>query len=157
MVPKPLKSLDDNSPALFQFFWDRFGVLPRNLLFVEVTHRKVPYIHDERYHVVEFFRDPEKGSVISVTVMFGFMEDPNVEKVLEELAQRHEIDLPVNPHRWIVHVSIERLWPARKTTLFGQWRFWLFSILRQVSQPSYYYYGLGNEVQLTMEVMPVRI
>ena len=39
----------DRTPALLQLLWDRYGVLPRNLIFVEVTHRKVPYIHDDRY------------------------------------------------------------------------------------------------------------
>ena len=157
MVPKPLRSVDENTPALLQFFWNRFGVLPRNLIFVEVVHRKVPYVHDERYHITEFFNDPEMGTIISVTVMFGFMEDPNVEKVLEILAHHHEIDLPRNPHRWVVHVSVEQLLPARDLTLIGRFRLRLFLILRQLSQPAYFYYGLGNEVQLTMEIMPVRI
>jgi KUP system potassium uptake protein len=157
MVPKPLRSEDENTPALFQFFWNRFGMLPQNLIFVEVVHRKVPYVHHERYHITEFFRDREKGNVISVTIMFGFMEEPNVEKVLEQLAHHHEIDLPRNPHRWIVHVSVEQLLPSRELTLIGRFRLRLFSILRQLSQPAYFYYGLGNEVQLTMEIMPVRI
>ena len=157
MVPKPLCCDDENTPALLQFFWNRFGVLPRNLIFVEVVHRKVPYVHDERYHITEFYNDPDKGTIISVTVWFGFMEDPNVEKVLEVLAHRHEIDLPRNPHRWVVHVSVEQLLPARDLTLLGHFRLRLFLILRQLSQPAYFYYGLGNEVQLTMEIMPVRI
>ena len=157
MVPKPLTSEDEYTPALLQFFWNRYGLLPRNLVFVEVVHRKVPYVHNERYHVTEFLNDPVNGSIISVTVMFGFMETPNVEKVLEELANRHEIDLPRNPHRWIVHVSVEQLLPARNLSLFGRLRLRLFSFLRATAQPTHFYYGLGNEVQLSMEIMPVRI
>ena len=36
-------------------------------------------------------------------------------------------------------------------------RFHLFQLLRLVSRPAYYYYGLGNEVQLSAEIIPIRI
>jgi len=36
-------------------------------------------------------------------------------------------------------------------------RFYLFSFLRLVSQPAYYYYGLGDEMQLSVEIIPVRL
>jgi KUP system potassium uptake protein len=124
---------------------------------VEVVHRKTPYVHEARYHVTVFQRDAASGSIISVTVHFGFMEDPNVERVLEDLAGHHEIDLPHDPHQWIVHVTQERVLPARGMSLPGRMRLRVFSVLRQISQPAYYYYGLGDEVQLSMEIMPVRV
>jgi hypothetical protein len=36
-------------------------------------------------------------------------------------------------------------------------RFRLFLLLRLVSRPVYYSYGLADEVQLSAEVMPVRV
>jgi KUP system potassium uptake protein len=33
----------------------------------------------------------------------------------------------------------------------------LFVLLRTVSQPAYYYYGLRDEVQLSVEIIPVRV
>ena len=36
-------------------------------------------------------------------------------------------------------------------------RFRLFLLLRLVSQPAYYYYGLGDEVKLSVEIIPVRL
>jgi KUP system potassium uptake protein len=157
MVPKPLRSEHDRTPALLQLLWDRYGVLPRNLIFVEVLHRKVPYVHDDRYLVTVFQRDPYRGSIISVTLSFGFMEDPNVERVLEELASHREIDLPAAVHKWIVHVSIENLLPSRMISLVGRFRLRLFALLRHASQPAHYYYGLGDAVQLSAEVMPVHL
>lgn len=77
--------------------------MPRNLIMVEVKHRKVPYIHDNRYRV--FDCDRNHGSIIAVELSFGFMEEPNVERVLEGMARHHEIDLPADRHRWIVHAS----------------------------------------------------
>jgi KUP system potassium uptake protein len=157
MVPKPLRSLEDNTPALLQLLWDRYGMLPKNILFVEVVHKKTPYVHEERYQVTVFDKDPELGSVVSVTITFGFMEDPNVERVLADLAKHHEVDLPPDPHLWIVHVSLENLLPTKKASFGANVRFLLFTLLRHVSQPAYYYYGLGNDVQLSAEILPVRL
>jgi len=157
MADKPLRHADERTPALLQLLWDRYGVLPRNLIFVEVIHRKVPYIHENRYVVTVFDRDPNKGSIISVKLSFGFMEEPNVEGTLEGMARHHEIDLPTDQRQWIVHVSRENLLASRKMGPFGRFRFRLFMILRLVSRPAYYAYGLGDKVQLSAEVLPVRI
>jgi KUP system potassium uptake protein len=66
--------------------WERYGILARNLILIEVTHPKIPYVHENRYHVTVFDRDKDRGSVIGVELRFGFMEEPNVERYLEELA-----------------------------------------------------------------------
>jgi KUP system potassium uptake protein len=157
MTPKPLRDESDRTPALLQLLWDRYGVLPRNLIFVEVTHRKVPYIHDDRYVVTVFDKQRNRGSIISVELSFGFMEEPNVERALEGMVRLKEIDLPTDRRQWIVHVSNENLLPARSMGLIRRLRLRLFMFLRLVSQPAYYYYGLGDEVQLSAEILPVRV
>ncbi len=147
----------DRAPAIVQMLWERHGILPRNLIIVQVTHRKVPYIHDDRYRVTAFDREPKRGGVIAVEVSFGFMEEPNVERLLEDLAHHHEIDLPTDRRQWVVHASQENLLPSRRMGLLRRLRFRLFLLLRMVSQPAYYYYGLGDEVQLSVEIIPVRV
>jgi KUP system potassium uptake protein len=124
---------------------------------VEVTHPKIPYVHENRYHVTVFDRDKDRGSVIGVELRFGFMEEPNVERYLEELARHKEIDLPAHPRLWIVNVSHENLLPARQMNFWRRVRLRLFLFLRHVSRPAYYAYGLGDEVQLSAEIMPVRV
>jgi KUP system potassium uptake protein len=157
MSPQPLNALEDRVPALMQMFWDRYGVLPRHLIFVEVTHVKTPYVEDNRYKVTTFYREAGKGGVMGVELSFGFMEEPDVEKWLEDLARHKQIDLPPLRRRWIVHVAQENLLPARKMGIWRLMRFRLFLFLRLVSRPSYYYYGLGNQVQLSAEIFPVRL
>jgi KUP system potassium uptake protein len=156
MTPKHLSSLNDNAPALLQLLYDRYGILPRHLIFVQVAHRKVPYIHDGRYGITVFHKD-QTSSIIAVTLQFGFMEEPNVEAALEDMARHREIDLPIDQHRWIVHVSIEHLLPSRNMRTWGRARLRLFRILRRISQPAHYFYGLGDNVQLSAEIMPVRL
>ncbi|MGD0150544.1 MAG: KUP/HAK/KT family potassium transporter [Xanthobacteraceae bacterium] len=157
MSPKPLRLPTDHAPALMQMLWDRHGILPRNLILVEVSHRKVPYIRDNRYRVTVFEREKNRGSIIGVELSFGFMEEPNVERLLEDMARHKEIDLPTDRRQWIVHVSHENLLPAPRMGFFKRLRFRLFLLLRLVSQPAYYYYGLGDEVQLSVEIIPVRV
>jgi KUP system potassium uptake protein len=157
MAPTPLHHHSDHTPALLQLLWDRYGVLPRNLIFLQVTHRKVPYIHDDRYVVSVFDKQRDSGSIIGVELNFGFMEEPNVERALEGMARVKEIDLPTDRRQWIVHVSHENLLPARPMSLIQRLRFRLFMFLRLVSRPAFYYYGLGDEVQLSTETLPVRV
>jgi K+ transporter len=87
-------------PSITQMLPERHGILPRNLILVEVTHRKVPYVRDDRYRVTVFNRDHQRGSIIAVEVSFGFMEEPNVERLLEEMARHKEIDLPTDRRQW---------------------------------------------------------
>lgn len=134
-----------------------YGILPRNMLFVEVTHRKVPHIYDSRYQVTVFDREPGRGSIIAVELQFGFMEEPNVERILAEMARHKQIDLPTDHRQWIVHASLENLLPSRHLGLFRHLRFRLFVMMRRNSQPAYYDYGLGDRVQLSAEIIPVRL
>ncbi len=157
MSPTPLHDASDRTPALLQLLWDRYGVLARNLIFVQVTHRKVPYIHEDRYVVTVFDKHRDGGSIIGVELSFGFMEEPNVEQALEGMARLREIDLPTDRRQWIVHVSHENLLPARSMGLIQRLRFRLFMFLRLVSRPAFFYYGLGDEVQLSAETLPVRV
>ena len=157
MAPKPIRDISDRAPALMRLIWERSGLLPRNLLFVEVTHRKTAYIHEARCDVTVFAADPALGNIASVEVKFGFMEEPNVERVLADMARHARIALPTDPRHWIVHVSHENLLPARGMGRLACLRLALFGLLRRMSQPAYYYYGLGDEVQLSAEIMPVRV
>ncbi len=157
MAAAPLRQPGDRTPAIMQMLWERHGILPRNLIFVEVTHRKVPYIRDNRYRVTVFDHDHRRGSIVAVEVSFGFMEEPNVERLLEEMARHKQIDLPTDRRQWVVHASQENLLPSRRMNWLRRVRFRLFLLLRLVSQPAYYYYGLGDEVQLSVEIIPARV
>jgi KUP system potassium uptake protein len=157
MAPNRVHLPTDHAPPLVELLWERHGILPRNLVLLQVTHPKVPYIHDDRYHITVFDRDRERGSIFGVELRFGFMEEPNVERYLENMARHHEIDLPAHPRRWVVHVAHENLLPARRMNLLRRARFRLFLFLRLISRPTYYAYHLGDQVQLSAEIIPVRL
>ena len=157
MSPQPVRHPDDRAPALVSLFWERYGLLPRNLLLIEVTHPKTPYVLTSRYHVTVFDSDRGRGSVIGVNLRFGFMEEPNVERRLADLARHHHIDLPADPAQWIVHVSHENLLPDGRLAPWRRLRFGVFLFLRRLARPAYSAYGLGDEVQLSAEILPVSV
>ena len=45
-----------------QLLFDRYGILPRHLIFVEVAHREVPYTHDGRYGITVFHEDRKSST-----------------------------------------------------------------------------------------------
>jgi hypothetical protein len=51
----------------------------------------------------------------------------------------------------------QNLLPAKHMAFFRKLRFRLFLFLRLVSRPAYYAYPLGDEVQLSAEIMPVKV
>ena len=69
------------------------------------------------------------------------MEEPNVERLLEDMARHRQIDLPADRRQWIVHAWQENLLPVKRMRLLRRLRFRLFMFLRLISQPAYYYYG----------------
>ncbi|MBI2638847.1 KUP/HAK/KT family potassium transporter [Candidatus Peregrinibacteria bacterium] len=157
MAHKMVKRPRDTIPALTQFFTDRYGLLPKNLIFLNIITKKVSHVRHDRCDIRVFQREPGRGSIVSVTMQFGFMENPNVERVLEGLAAHHRVNLPSDPENWLVHVSSEKLVPGKKLGFFKNLQLNLFLILRRNSLPAYHYYGLGKEVNLSMEIMPIRV
>ena len=93
--------------------------------------------------------------MVRVEMRFGFMEMPDVEQGLRELAQRDEINLEADPRKWTVHVVREHLAPARDMGPLHALRFRAYELLRLISQPTYYHYGLGYDVPLSVEILPV--
>ena len=138
--------------------WDRSGVLPRHLIFVEVTHVKAPYVEDSRYQGDQFLPLPATAAGSSASNCAsaswrsrmsrnGWKASPATSRSTCRRSSR----------RWIVHVAHENLLPPRHASLWRLLRFRLFLFLRLISRPAYYAYGLGDAVQLSAEVMPVRV
>lgn len=157
MAPKPLYSEHDETPAAMQILWERYGVLPRNIIFVDVIAKKVPYIHGDRYDITVFQDDKKYGSIAGVKIFFGFMEEPNVETVLANLAGHHKLKLNEDYRKWLVHVTSDRLILAKSAGFIKRFSLGVYSILRALSQPAYDYYGLGKDINLTIEMLPIKI
>lgn len=156
LVPKPIQSLEQNTPALLQMVVERHGALANNIFFVEVLHKKVPYLDDDRYDV-KILEKNANGMIASVAVKFGFMEDPNVEHVLEGIAKHDDIHLDPDTRHWVFHVSHETLKGGGRPSTWKKIRLATYAFLRQISLPAHIYYGLGDRLSLSIQVLSVKV
>ncbi len=156
MTPEQVRQKTDLVPFLEEVFWERYGILPKHLLFLNVSMEDVPYCDDNRYEVTKFYEDPEKGSIIFVIVRFGFMEDPDVEDVLEGIAAHDEVNIDEDPSHWQVHIAQERVFVANSASLFFQLRFRFFQAFLKNAGSFDQYFKLGRKVRLSIESIPVR-
>lgn len=156
MTPKTIKSKEDCIPPLKQVIWERYGILSKHIIFLTVVIEDTPHMHEERFHIYPLFEDDYRGSVTSVQVNFGFMEEANVEKVIEELAQKHLLHISDHHQDWIVEALHERIYPSPKASIFESIKFYIYQLLSRNALTADEYFGLGNDSQLSVEVIPVR-
>lgn len=147
-------------PPLVKLFVEKFIEVPKHLIILTVYQTRRPYeSNDNRYLISIFENNKEKNtSVISIQARFGFMEEPNVESVITDIANNQELTPNDDMKDWIIYASRERvLSPKSSASWFHKLRTGIYSILLRNSFPTYEYYGLGEDARLNIELLPVRI
>jgi len=157
MSPDFIGKVTDKIPTILQTFYNRYHELPKDIIMLHVSiDRENPHLHNDRYRVIKFFKDGSKGSVFSVLARFGFMEEPNVEELLENLAEHHEINLEIGPSHWLIHALHKRILFQENLNIFTKIKVYIYHFFDNISAKADHYYGLGNETELTVEVVPVK-
>lgn len=154
---KQIETKIDIVPAFKQMFLDRYGLLPKDLIILTVKIAKVPHMHKDKYLVTKFYDDPEKGSIVSVVVQFGFMEEPQVELVMEALAKHNDINIDEDHKKWLIHALRERVIVPAKTSFMKKTMVRIYRAMYNNSDTTDQYFGLGNRVNLSIEVVPVKV
>jgi len=157
MTPERITSINDQVPFLKQIFWDRYGMMPQDLLFLTVTTQRQPHCGKQRYAITKLFNSKTKGSITAVEIYFGFMEEVNVETILLELAHHQEIKITTHPNDWLIHVVQERIYVEHIKNWLRKIQFVFFSFLLKNAESADQYFGIGKDVRLTIEAIPVRI
>lgn len=152
-----IDSIDETIPTLKQLFWERYGLLPQHLLFLHIKITKNPHNSEDRYDIFKFYDDPKRGSITSVILKFGFMEELEVEEALEGLAAHHMINISDNHKNWLIHSMHERILNQHFDRVLDRWRFSLFKLIHKFAMHADQYFGLGKNNRLTIEVVPVRM
>ncbi len=157
LAPNTVTSLDDPVPPVFQVFWKRYRLVPRDVIFLSVKMTRRPYLHGERYQVKKYFEKEGVGTIYSVQLNFGFMEEPDVEGALEGLAAHHDINVSDAPDEWLFRIVQENILPADNLSWFNRARFALFRLLLKNSDRAHFYFGVGRDVGLTIESFPMHL
>ncbi|HSW90212.1 MAG TPA: KUP/HAK/KT family potassium transporter [Patescibacteria group bacterium] len=155
MTPEMVTKRTDLVPFLEEVIWDRYGMLPKHIIFLSVSIEKDPFCDQNRYEIKKFYDDEVKGSIQSVKVRFGFMEEPDVESVLEGIAAHDKIHIDDDPSTWLVHIAQERIFLDPGVPFLMGIRYHFFSFLLKNSQTFDKYFRLGRKARLTIESIPV--
>lgn len=149
---------DQKVPIIFQVFWERFNAMPKNIVFLHVTIEKQPYMKHKRFEVVTLRKGTSEGdgNIVSVLVNFGYWEKPNVEKILDELAQHKLINIKDDHRQWLLYMLRDRVHESKKDVpLWKDLRIKAFKFLLKNSDHSESYFGLGHDIGLSSETIPV--
>ncbi len=146
-------------PIIFQTFWDRFSALPQNIVFLNVRIERKPHMDRQRFKIVTFKKGKNSlGSIVAVRISFGYWERPNVEEILDDLAQHHLIDIKDDHRQWLLYIIQERVYAAKQeVSFFKSLRIKVFKVLLKNVDHKDSYFGLGQDIGLSAESIPVYI
>jgi KUP system potassium uptake protein len=161
LTPSFAEDQDALVPPLLQLFLDRYHALPRHIVTLTVTQVRKPHVPKQnRYEMVTFENNPTtKHSIISIRANFGFMETPNIKTVINDIAANDAITPGDGDELkdWIIYVGKERITASPEIRRAHYLRYKLFHLLARNAEPTYNYYGLGDDLRLSMEVIPVKV
>jgi KUP system potassium uptake protein len=157
MTPRK-KTIDDMMPALLNVFIERYGALPKHIILLTVAIQKRPYVQkSERYEIINFGKVGLKHDTLaSVVVRFGFMEEPNVEAVLQDLANHHEIQIDTDKHKWLIEVMHEKIYKNEVRGL-SRVKSLVFIFLSRFAESADHFFKLGDSESLAIESIPVKL
>jgi len=157
MTPYGPKKLNHKIVLLAQILIDRYGLIAKHLTFVTVVMHDVPYFQNKRFQIIRFFDHPEKGSITSIRINYGFMENPRVERELLKLADRNDIHIDLDKKQWFVHVTTMRFFISPQTKFLKKMKMRFYQLIYKNSLSSDQYFDLGKDTKLSIEVLPVKL
>ena len=148
--------LTDKAPPLLELFIKRYASLPDHVISLTIKQVKRPFVDlADRYDIKEFENDHKKGSsLLSITTNFGFLEQPDVEKVIADIANNKDLTPNDDMKNWIIYVARERF-IGRHHGGIKKLRSIIYTALVNNASPAYDYYGLGEDSRLNAELVPV--
>jgi len=155
MAARPILSLEDKVPLVMATHYDNWLVIPKHLLFFSVVQVGRPFVSkSERYKVITFQQDAEVGTIVSVQAFYGYMQQPNIRRVLLELKEKKLVKIPARPKKWLILIGAERF-ISHGRNLLEQWRLELFSFMSKIAKPATSYFGLDEDPEVTIQVINV--
>lgn len=150
MTSYPIEKVTDPLPASLLVNIHRHASIPRCLFFLHIAQLPVPYVAKEtRYSVKDLGR-----SVIVIIAKFGFMELPNLERIIDDIKPNIDLDLS----HTTLEVGTEEIILEDRLPLMTGLRLKLFKSMMLVSVPAHRHFGIPADVaeRLSKTVIPVR-
>ena len=156
MSSRPILNQSDVISVALGAFLSKWGLyIPKHVVFMNVTFLNIPRVERiKRYHIINFQTSREVGSVISVQVFYGYMQTPNIRRVLVELKDKQMIKIPSDPKKWLILVGLDRF-VTRPSNVFKRIRIALFNFMSHYTKPVTSYYGLDSDNKVDIEIINI--
>ncbi len=150
MVATPIKTLEDNVPALLRSFMRNYGAIPKYTILLTVTETKHSRMHGNRYEINNF-----GYNVYGVVAKFGFTEDIQIEPIIKDLSEK----IPVLKHgKYMIEAGSEELRIDHvHSSLVTKMRIRFFRRLQRISTPTYRYFGFEPTTILSTDSIPIMV
>lgn len=158
MTPHGPTKLKHNVALLEKVVYERNGLSPKDLLFITVVNHDVPYIDQKnRFETIVFFEDKIKGTIATIRLNYGFMENPNLERDLLDKDHLNHLSINLDFTQWTFYTTTERFFICSTTKLIKKIKIRAYELLYRNSKSADQYFGLGNKTRTTIEVYPVHV
>ncbi len=144
-------------PPLHKLYLDKYALLPNHLVFLSVRNHHEPSMARRRFTIVPLDVDPDHGTIVSVQINFGFMEDPVIEPYLRQLIKAYPQVFDTDTSKWVFHVVHPRVLTNGTRIFWKRFREQFFKFLHRTALSDDEILGLGKRYHLTAEVVPVLI
>jgi KUP system potassium uptake protein len=153
------EKLSDSVPLVFEVFWQRYKMMPKNMVFVSIARTSDPYVTKKaRYDLHVFENDKVLGAIASLKVNYGYMETPDFADVLHYINDHPDVIAHENIKDWLIFAGQERLLKIyKKINLWDKIRYQFFKAVYPNTIPAYTYFGLANDLRLVLVQIPISI
>ncbi|HZU84034.1 MAG TPA: potassium transporter Kup [Polyangiaceae bacterium] len=142
-----MSSNPNGVPVVLLHHWKHNQVLHQTVVLLSVLSEAIPEVRSRDRLTV---RDLGQG-LFQVTAHYGFMETPNVPRIMQDAARHHGI--PYTPARTSYFLGRETLLTSGESNMF-RWRKALFSFISRNSRSATQYFGIPADrvVELGMQI-----
>ena len=156
MSSRPIMKLSDHIPVAMDSFLSKWGpYIPKHIIFMNVVFLNSPRAdRNNRYRIIDFQPAASIGSIISVQAFYGYMQTPDIRRVLADLKDKERIKIPSDPRKWLVLIAMDRF-VARPRNILRRMRIVLLDSMLRYAKPITSYYGLGSDDKVDIEIINI--
>lgn len=156
MSSRPILEDNDRIPVALDSFLSKWGVsIPKHIVFLNIHFTNSPRVYrEDRYQIVNFNSLGGLGSIISIQASYGYMQIPDIRRILMELKGENRINIPTDPKKWLVLIAIDRF-IVRPRNFLKRLRIGLLNLMLRYTKPTTSYYGLGYDNKVDIEIINI--
>ena len=156
LASRPVSALTDTIPPALQSRLDHLGAIYRHIAILSVIqHPGAREIEEEHRYLINVLQDhPERGTVVTIQVFYGYMQEPDLSHILPKLVEQGVIRLSDDPadRSFSILSGAERLLVA-KLSLLDTLRLHLFRLLLRNANSVLKYFNLESFPDVSTEVV----